>query len=99
MGMWAEQTGWLLPRRLWLVRDSRYVYTFSSLQAVSQTLGCEDTLIDALSKRKDAVKDLTVVSNNVGSGDKGLGESFSGMYYGGASQHYERRQAAVHRPN
>lgn len=33
----------------------------------------EDTLIDALSKRKDQVKDLTVVSNNVGSGEKGLG--------------------------
>ena len=35
---------------------------------------CQDTLIEALSKRKEVVNDLTVVSNNVGSGDKGLGK-------------------------
>ena len=33
----------------------------------------EDTLINALSKKKDTINDLTVVSNNVGSGEKGLG--------------------------
>lgn len=33
----------------------------------------EDTLIGALAKQKDQVKDLTVVSNNVGSGEMGLG--------------------------
>lgn len=36
--------------------------------------GTPDTLIEALSKRKD-VGNLTAVSNNVGSGDKGLGTS------------------------
>lgn len=35
--------------------------------------GTPDTLIDALSKRKDVGK-LTAVSNNVGSGEFGLGE-------------------------
>ncbi|KAJ8468718.1 hypothetical protein ONZ51_g9459 [Trametes cubensis] len=32
-----------------------------------------DTLIEALAKRKDEIKDLTAVSNNVGSGELGLG--------------------------
>ena len=36
--------------------------------------GTPDTLIEALSRRKD-VGNLTAVSNNVGSGDKGLGGS------------------------
>ena len=35
--------------------------------------GTVDTLIAALAKQKDRVKDLTVVSNNVGSGELGLG--------------------------
>ena len=35
--------------------------------------GTPDTLIEALSRRKDVGK-LTAVSNNVGSGEKGLGK-------------------------
>ncbi|TFK91242.1 3-oxoacid CoA-transferase [Polyporus arcularius HHB13444] len=58
--------------------------------------GTPDTLIEALSKRKDAVNDLTVVSNNVGSGDKGLGKLlYSGQIskvmasYIGGNKHFE----------
>ncbi|KAI0748320.1 3-oxoacid CoA-transferase [Daedaleopsis nitida] len=58
--------------------------------------GTPDTLIDALSKRKEQVKDLTVVSNNVGSGDKGLGKLlYSGQIdkvmasYIGGNKHFE----------
>ncbi|KAI0724036.1 3-oxoacid CoA-transferase [Cerioporus squamosus] len=58
--------------------------------------GTPDTLIEALSKRKDVVKDLTVVSNNVGSGDKGLGKLlYSGQIgkvmasYIGGNKHFE----------
>ncbi|GLB35453.1 putative key enzyme for ketone body catabolism [Lyophyllum shimeji] len=36
--------------------------------------GIPDTLLGALAKRKDTVKDLTAVSNNAGSGDSGLGK-------------------------
>ncbi|KAG6865618.1 hypothetical protein C0991_000905 [Blastosporella zonata] len=36
--------------------------------------GIPDTLLGALAKRKDTVKDLTGVSNNAGSGDSGLGK-------------------------
>ncbi|KAG5640752.1 hypothetical protein DXG03_007310 [Asterophora parasitica] len=36
--------------------------------------GIPDTLLGALAKRKDSVKDLTGVSNNAGAGDSGLGK-------------------------
>ncbi|KAF8061627.1 succinyl-CoA:3-ketoacid-coenzyme A transferase [Lyophyllum atratum] len=36
--------------------------------------GIPDTLLAALAKRKDTVKDLTGISNNAGAGDSGLGK-------------------------
>ncbi|KAI0636777.1 3-oxoacid CoA-transferase [Trametes polyzona] len=58
--------------------------------------GTPDTLIEALAKRKDEVKDLTAVSNNVGSGELGLGKLlYSGQIgkvmasYIGGNKHFE----------
>ncbi|EJF66032.1 3-oxoacid CoA-transferase [Dichomitus squalens] len=58
--------------------------------------GTPDTLIEALSKKKDTIKDLTVVSNNVGSGEKGLGKLlYTGQIgkvmasYIGGNKHFE----------
>lgn len=60
--------------RVWTLWDSGWV-VLCSIQEYSNSYD-EDTLIAALAKRKDEVKDLTAVSNNVGSGEMGLG-----MYY------------------
>ncbi|KAI0673026.1 3-oxoacid CoA-transferase [Trametes maxima] len=58
--------------------------------------GTPDTLIAALAKRKDVVKELTAVSNNVGSGELGLGKLlYTGQIgkvmasYIGGNKHFE----------
>lgn len=59
--------------------------------------GTPDTLIEALAKRKDVEK-ITAVSNNVGSGELGLGTQpsrvFGGVHLSGISD----RQAIAYGP-
>lgn len=57
--------------RVWTLWHAWWVF-LRSVGEYSNSYG-EDTLIAALAKRKDEVKDLTAVSNNVGSGEMGLG--------------------------
>ena len=59
----------------------------------------QDTLIGALAKRKDTIKDLTVVSNNVGSGELGLGALQCGLLEYILGMNHAYRQASILGPN
>ena len=78
----------LLVRTRWRIR----------IEGHEPEVGLKDTLIAALAKKKDEIKDLTVVSNNVGSGEMGLGMSLYNLELW-CSKTCLSRQAALLRPD